>query len=56
MIFYFLLLTNSTDPDKMLLSSAYIFAKSMDPDQAKNNVGPNLNPRCLTLVVPERIF
>ena len=25
------------------------FANSLDPDQARQNVGPDLNPNCLTL-------
>ena len=26
-----------------------IFANSLDPDQAQQNVGPDLDPNCLTL-------
>ena len=26
-----------------------IFANSLDPDQARQNVGPDLDPNCLTL-------
>ena len=34
-----------------------IFANSLDPDQARQNVGPGLDPNCLTPdSVPERIF
>ena len=34
------------------------FANSLDPDQAQQNVGPNLGPLCLTLIngTPERFF
>ena len=32
-----------------LLSSADKFANSLDPDQARQNVGPDLDPNCLTL-------
>ena len=33
-------------------SSADItFANSLDPDQARQNVGPDLDPNCLTLLV-----
>ena len=28
----------------------------MDPDQARQNVGPNLDPNCLTLMVFLKIF
>ena len=32
-------------------------ANSMDPDQARQNVWPSLDPNCLTLLcIPERIF
>ena len=27
------------------------FANSLDPDQAQQNVGPDLDPNCLTLMV-----
>ena len=27
-----------------------IFANSLDPDQAQQNVGPDLDPNCLTLI------
>ena len=33
-----------------------IFAGSLDPDQARHNVGPDLDPSCLTAVITERIF
>ena len=33
-----------------LVPSAYNFANSLDPDQAQQNVGPDLDPNCLTLV------
>ena len=52
-IFYF---TNSTDPDEMLLLSAYIFANRLNPDHARHNVVPDLDPNCLTLSAPERNF
>ena len=34
------------------------FANSLDPDQARENVGPDLDPSCLTLNddIPLRIF
>ena len=32
------------------------FANSLDPDQARQNVGPDLDPNCLTDVIPERFF
>ena len=28
-----------------------IFANSLDPEQARQNVGPNLDPNCVTLMV-----
>ena len=28
-----------------------IFAKSLDPDQGRQNAGPDLNPNCLKLIV-----
>ena len=32
-----------------------VFASSMDPVQARQNVGPDLDPNCLTLCdIPER--
>ena len=41
---------NHTDPKiKMPVSSAIIFANSLDPDQARQNVGPDLDPNRLTL-------
>ena len=33
----------------LLVSSADNFANSSDPDQARQNVGPDLDPICLTL-------
>ena len=35
-----------------------IFANSLDPDHDRQNVGPDLDPNCLTLCerVPELIF
>ena len=35
-----------------------IFANSFDPDKAPQNVGPNLDPNCLTHseVIPEFFF
>ena len=27
----------------------YVFAKSLNPDQDRQNVGPDLDPNCLTL-------
>ena len=33
----------------VLVSSADNFANSLDPDQARQNVGPDLDPNCLTL-------
>ena len=36
----------------LLVSSADIsFANNLDPDQARRNVGPGLDPKCLTLMV-----
>ena len=32
------------------------FANSLDPDQDRQKVGPDLDPNRLTLSVPERIF
>ena len=32
------------------------FANSMDPDQARQNVGPDLDPNCLTLMVFRKDF
>ena len=44
----------------LLVSSADItFANSLDPDQAGQNVLPDLDPNCLTLIIflnLERIF
>ena len=40
-----------------LVSSAVTFANSLDPDQARQNVGPDLDPNCLTLDgIPEFFF
>ena len=33
----------------LLVLSADNFAKRLDPDQALQNVGPDLDPNCLTL-------
>ena len=35
----------------LLVSSANNFANSSDPNQAQQNVGPDLDPKCLTLMV-----
>ena len=40
----------------MLLWCAYSFLNSLDLEQAQHNVGSDLDPNCLTLSVPERIF
>ena len=32
------------------------FANSLDPDQARQNVGPDLEPDCWTDGIPERFF
>ena len=32
-----------------ILVSSINFANSLDPDQARQNVGPDLDPNCLTL-------
>ena len=32
------------------------FANSLDPDQARQNVRPDLDPNCLTQGIPERFF
>ena len=33
----------------LLVSSADNLCKQLDPDQARQNVGPDLDPNCLTL-------
>ena len=33
-----------------------IFANSLDLDQAQQDAGPDLDPNCLILDIPERIF
>ena len=33
------------------VSSADNLCKQLDPDQARQNVGPDLDPKCLTLIV-----
>ena len=35
----------------LLVSSAIVFANSLDPDQDRQNVGPEVDPYCLTLMV-----
>ena len=32
------------------------FSNSLDPDQARQNVGPNLDPNCLTLMIFMNFF
>ena len=32
------------------------FANSLDPDEARQNVGPDLDPNCLTLMVFQKEF
>ena len=32
------------------------FANSFDPDQARQNVGPDLDPNCLTAGIPGVVF
>ena len=40
-----------------LVWSAHNFANRLDPDQAGQNVGPDLDPSCFdTYGIPERIF
>ena len=36
---------------RLLVSLLITFANSLDPDQARQNVGPDLDPNCLTLMV-----
>ena len=36
-------------PCQVSSADTVIFANSLDPDQARQNVGPDLNPNCLTL-------
>ena len=42
----------SGDFDHLLIT----FANSLDPDQARQNVGPDLDPNCLTLMVFRKEF
>ena len=42
-------------PLTLAFSLLITFANSLDPDQDRQNVGPDLDPNCLTLSVPERI-
>ena len=32
------------------------FSNSLEPDQARQNVGPDLDPNCLTAVIPGVVF
>ena len=36
--------------------SADNFCKQLDPDQARQNIGPDLDPNCLTLIVIRKEF
>ena len=41
----------------LLVSSGDNLANCLDPDQAQQNVGPDLGPNCLTFDgIPERAF
>ena len=46
MALHFILIT----PCLLVLSSDNL-CKHLDPDQARQNVGPNLDPNCLTLMI-----
>ena len=45
----FITFANSLDPDQDQQSLFITFANSLDPDQDQQNVGPDLDPNCLTL-------
>ena len=50
--FHFLInfdLSMLTLPVRQIFSSADNFANCLDPDQDRQNVGPDLDPNCLTL-------
>ena len=40
----------------LLAPSADTFANSLDPDEARQNAGPDLDPNCLTLMVFLKYF
>ena len=45
----YILILNSFPASGDLRSLLITFANSLDPDQARQNVGPDLDPNCLTL-------
>ena len=47
--FELLTILNSLPASGKFCRLLIIFANSLDPDQARQNVGPDLDPYCLTL-------
>ena len=49
--------THTSSTHCLPVTSAVTFANGLDPDQARQNVGPDLEPSCLLSdCIPERNF
>ena len=47
---------NHEKQTKLLVLSVHNVANNLDPDQARQNVGPDLDPNCLAHGIPKIMF